>query len=1112
MNHLKTILGGLGLMLVFSAGSVLADDTDIYLNPGSNAGGEPLVMFTLDIRSSSTSTYAGCSRVGSAPNFCPPAKFFADRGLAGKLPAADKPLTFLDALRLSLELSLRTVRGVKVGLMINHDDNNNCAGPGRVGCSNGGYVLRGFRSLVPGDTNGSFAEFTRKLDVLRRYGPDGNGLANNTFNGHPYQGKELFFELYRYLIGGGVYNGRNGWANFNSPSQSSQPFNTSINLDSPNKFPPQDRDASGRPELAWDPRVMRDSETRYISPIPADANCSSVYTINFFFGNSQAEAASDSAIIASPAQGGMGFAQRGISRPTFDDVLGYLNTTDLLPDVSGRQTVTSYFIFDGQQQNAVNGYARSGGTNSAFMISNDPQAVVDTINSILAEILSVSTTFVSASVPVNVFNRAEIVDNVYLALFQAERTPRWSGNVKKLLLDDQLQADGSRQGLLIDANRQGAVAGDGRIRFDALTFWTNPTGFDLTAQDATQGLFSGRDGRHTVRGGAGQQIPGFLAQNPGLQNSDGRRKLFYQSGATSLAALDANAATATALRGRLGAADDIEAVELIRYARGFPGLNPPSPTPRSWWTGDPMHSRPLPMNYGSRGAYTANNQAIYIAYGSNDGFFRMIRNTQPGNSVVQDGREVWAFMPDEALGIQKRLRDNQAGPDLRLHPYGVDGAPSSLMLNVDPQTGVPGKAYVYFGLRRGGSAYYALDVTDPENPTLQWRITRNTAGFSRLGQSFSRPQVGQIRRDGVVTPVLIFAAGYDTNKDYYTQANQQPVKGVGTADTFGIALYVVHAVTGERLWEGTGSTDFPMQDSIPSDVTIADTSGDGFIDRVLFGDTGGNVWRADLPEGSTSNWSLHRIGVLGRHSGLSGRANDRRFFHAPDLVQTKDSNGTPYDAVVIGSGDREDPLDRGLNGVPENWLYVIRDYNVSVLSAATKNEMRTANTLTRRRHDDLADISDCVPFSACQNLNLDNGWKLRLNTARGEKNLSTPFSFLGTIFFTTYLPPGSIESQTCGPSEGSGALYAVRLEDGSPRFNFNLEDDSSSPDDSPTTTEDRVRLLSSGGIPSEVVYIGGGNLLLGDLSIIKAGAEPRLPTFWRRNEQGERVPVEGEVE
>lgn len=1096
-NILKCALLSTAVM----ATSVLADDTDIYLNPGFNEGSEPLVMFSLDLRSNTTSTYAGCSRVGGAGTYCAPARFFAESGLAAKLPGANSPLTFFDALRLALELALRPLEAeMKIGLMINNGYNNNCEGPGRTRCSNGGYMLRGFRSLLEA---GALDEFIGKLDTLRRYAPDGNALGSNTFNGHPYQGKELFFEFYRYLTGGAVYNGHNGSANFNSPTQNNRLYNTSIPLDSPNKFPASALDANNRPILAWDRRIENAAGTQYVSPISLQSNCTSIYTINFFFGNTQQEDNSDAALTAPVANGGMGFAQRGVSRPSFNGVLEYLRDVDIRPDVDGRQTVKSYFVFDGQQSNSVNSYARSGGTDSAYLISEDPEALVETLQGILREILSVSTTFVSASVPVNVFNRAEIVDNVYLALFQAEREPRWAGNVKKLLLDQRTDAAGAQQSFLIDADAQGAVAGDGRIRFDALTYWTNPAGRDLTAPtNVDEGLFFGRDGRHVRRGGAGQQIPGFLGSDPGLTNATaGARTLYYANGGT-LAALNATPAVASALTGPLGttgAADPAaEALRLLRYIRGYDvAPTAAAGAVRDWWMGDPMHSRPLPINYGQLGAYGRDNQAIYVAFGSNDGFFRMVRNTLPGNTIVQDGREVWAFMPQEVMGIQKQLSNNTDSDDLPAHPYGVDGAPASLSLNVDPATGVPGQVLVFFGLRRGGSAYYALDVTNPEVPSLAWRINASTPGFSRLAKSFSRPQVGRVRQNGTVVPVVIFSGGYNINKDYYTPP--QP-KSLGSNDSSGNVIYVVNAQTGALIWEGLHPN---LVDSIPSDVTVADTSGDGLIDRVLFGDTGGNIWRADLPGDNVANWGLHKLAALGRHAGTANRLNDRRFFHAPDLIQTKNNQGTPYDAVVIGSGDRENPLDR-FDGTPtENWLYVLRDYNVGVQGPAERA------AITPILHSALDDITDCVPFDACQdqNLTLDDGWRMQFEIAPGEKNLSSPFTFLGTIFLTTYLPPNNqVQALTCGPQEGSGALYAVRLEDGTPRFNFDQADDAEVGEDdiAATTKTDRHRLLASGGIPSEVVYIGGGNLLLGDLSIISAGAEPRLPTFWRRNELSDR--------
>ena len=32
------------------------------------------------------------------------------------------------------------------------------------------------------------------------------------------------------------------------------------------------------------------------------------------------------------------------------------------------------------------------------------------------------------------------------------------------------------------------------------------------------------------------------------------------------------------------------------------------------------------------------------------------------------------------------------------------------------------KVWIFFGLRRGGSSYYAMDVSSPNSPSLMWHI------------------------------------------------------------------------------------------------------------------------------------------------------------------------------------------------------------------------------------------------------------------------------------------------------------------------------------------------------------------------------------------------------
>ena len=71
------------------------------------------------------------------------------------------------------------------------------------------------------------------------------------------------------------------------------------------------------------------------------------------------------------------------------------------------------------------------------------------------------------------------------------------------------------------------------------------------------------------------------------------------------------------------------------------------------------------------------------------------------------------------------------------------------------------------GLRRGGKAYYALDISNPDNPVFLWQIDKSSTGFSELGQSWSVPVITYIPgyAGGVRKPVLVFAAGYDVAKD-----------------------------------------------------------------------------------------------------------------------------------------------------------------------------------------------------------------------------------------------------------------------------------------------------------------------------------------------------------
>jgi type IV pilus assembly protein PilY1 len=534
--------------------------------------------------------------------------------------------------------------------------------------------------------------------------------------------------------------------------------------------------------------------------------------------------------------------------------------------------------------------------------------------------------------------------------------------------------------------------------------------------------------------------------------------------------------------------------------------------------GDPLHSRPRAINYGSRSSgYDAANPDIRILVGSNDGYLRMFRNTDPNGS--QDGSERWAFVPQEALAQIARLESNLAGTPV--HPVTVDGSPAVYVEDVGADGNLVAadgdKVFLLFGLRRGGKSYSALDISDPDAPRFMWRISKGEPGstFGELAQTWSMPQVGRVRIGDDIVPVIVLGGGYngdddgdnlgDLGKD---AANRSSPRAVGTNDDEGNAIYIVNATNGALIWKATygpsegynsGQLAYShphMLDSFAADVSALDTNGDGLLDRIYAADTGGTIWRLDLAGSVDSDgdsvpdslahadptlWQVNRLAVLGRHAA-SGVQNDRRFFSRPDVVQTLDASGA-FDAVLIGSGDREDPNSTEV----QDWFFALKDRGITTGMPDT-----SAYPLTLA---DLGDVtSACVANQSCQvSPSLANGWKMSLTIA-GEKNLAPAVTSSGAIFFTTFVPTPPLD--VCGLSEGRGYLYAVSLSDASPVFNFDLTNDTLS-----AVVLDRVMPLASGGIPVEAVVLRANLLLVQGLSggdnIIQIPGRSTFKTYWR---------------
>ena len=1016
----------------------------------------------------------------------------------------------------------RLVDRVNLGVMVNHYDGKNVTGAAcftgtatghdsatrlaQAGCSNGAYLLIAAKALTTANLSSTVSEITTKLDGMRT--AIGTNTADNAL--HPYQGKEVYYEAIQYFEGDSVYNGHLGYHDYGDSSNSTN-LNTSF------------------PALSWS-TSHEDGSNNYLSPYDAttpgvDGSCGPAFMINVMLSNSKDDAESDIRIrtdypdIQNTIVDGDADTD-GLDDLSFEDVVEYMRTTGFRREASPsnfvQTTIQSYFLLNGPANSSL--LSNVGSSVLSLPLNINPFSFTNEFDGVEAEVtLSTSVSQTTPVSPVKAGRPAEFTNDLFVGLFQPNPSglPRWSGNLKKLKYD-------AVDNRIEDALGAAAVGTNGRIVDGSRTYWTDaPTD----------------DGSDVELGGAGAEIAGVSSGSPGLTNSSaGARKLFTEpASGTALLALNADDATAALLQSAYGSASVSDAKRMIQFSRGYGGQNVTTPVKRSWMMGGILHSQPVALNYGIRGGYSASNPDVRILFGSMDGLFRMVRNTTTGGA--ESGAEVWGFMPRAVMPDIPTLQANADGDPV---VYGVDGPPVVYTLDINSDGNLDStagdKVWVFFGLRRGGKAYYGLDISDPDNPTYLWKIT-NTGDYSGLGLTFSTPRLSNKTFPTPVTgvtktgPVLLFGGGYNGGLDVSDNPiGKDAAAGsdgvVGSNDSVGNAIYMVDAQTGLLIWKAgyAAALDFAdadfsdrgfehplMRDSIASTITALDTDGDGQMDRGYVGDTGGRVWRIDMAGSDISTWSAVPILSVGRHNDLTANGaadviDDRRFFHRPDFVKARDFQGG-YDAVIIGSGDREDPF----NDLTVNNVYMFKDRNIaSGLSSAQVNATLTEASLPG--HFDagsgvtLYDVSSsCDGSVACPaSSSLATGWRFQLGDSdAGEKMVSTPTTISGTVFFTTFTPP--LPTGECAIEEGSGRIYGVGLANANPSVTqfFQSADSSTDPDG-----DNRSTLLTAPGYADSVVYIGDGKILRSDLAPQDVVDRSTRPTFWRERLSAEEEPLD----
>jgi type IV pilus assembly protein PilY1 len=661
-------------------------------------------------------------------------------------------------------------------------------------------------------------------------------------------------------------------------------------------------------------------------------------------------------------------------------------------------------------------------------------------------VLTNNTTFSAPAVSVNAFNRTQNLNELYMSLFRPDFRYRWLGNLKKYELDP-------RTGDILDATGTVAVnPATGFFTSTARSFWT-PN--NLT------------DGADVTLGGAAGELDDFASRKV-FTDLTGNSNVTLTAAGNALSVLKGSsyAATAPAMLG-IGGGDLVDpddstsgaltptAVVDWLYGKDVTDADGDGDTGESRQDmGDPLHSKPVTVIYGGSAASPSlNDAAVFVV--TNDGVLHSFDPT--------DGSEFWAYMPENLL---PRARDLYYSNFVRTEPedriYGLDGNlrvvrtdynRNGIIENPDAAGNVD-KVFIYFGQRRGGTNYYAVDVSNKTSPKLMW--TRSYAGDG-AGQSWSLPTLAKVRiKTGPTTSedraVLFFGGGYDERQDSLGYPSP--------AENSGRGVYMIDAYDGTLLWRagpdaGATLTLSNMTSAIPGDVRVLDLSSDGLADRMYVADLGGRIWRFDInnnkPIAGTEGDRLIEGGLLASLGGTDPE-DALRFFYAPDAA-TVAYGGAQFINIAIGSGHRELPA---TDKTTENWFFGIRDYNPYNLLLTSQYKSSCAS-VTGVCHetlqiDDLVDLTDitdpalagaAVPVATSATTARAAGWRILLEDD-GEKVLAESITLpvkdeLGgsttSVVFTTYSPTQP-QSITCGTNFGLNRVYVVNALNASPVTDF----------------------------------------------------------------------------
>ncbi|WP_207887867.1 pilus assembly protein [Pseudomonas sp. 30_B] len=398
---------------------------------------------------------------------------------------------------------------------------------------------------------------------------------------------------------------------------------------------------------------------------------------------------------------------------------------------------------------------------------------------------------------------------------------------------------------------------------------------------------------------------------------------------------------------------------------------------------------PAYLTYRASSSYKSKKPLVVL--GANDGMLHGFDGT-----LSNGGAELFAYVP-------RAIADNlyQLTQPEYSHRYYVDGSPAFS----DVYIGSSWKSIVVGTTGAGGRSVFALDVSDPSNMTsgkVLWEFTA-----PEMGNPMQRPAIVALANGKFG---VIVSSGFVNNAVSSGQ------------------VWILDAADGSVIRKFTITTSGGLADPLAIDI-----NNDRVADRIYVGDTLGNLWRLDITGTDPGNWAAPDSLNGGALFQAQDGANRAQPITAP-LAAALNTDGKPM--VLFGTGSFYQTTDTDLQQNPRiESFYGIVDSGVAV----TRDNLLEQKILGQQTIGDnkLRVVSNNAMTTAKKGWYLDLLWKQAQggsDTLTGERVVSRPVLRGGSVTFTSLTPSDD-------PCTGGGISWIMALDAlGNGRLAYNYFD------------------------------------------------------------------------